>query len=178
MASIIKSNTYADFNGREILTANNDGALTTQKINYPAFQVRMDGDQTLTSAILTKIEFDTEDYDTNSMYDVSNYRFTPTIAGRYFFYCSARMSGEANSNLGSHQIALYKNGSIYHRVFSNPAANYGNSSTLTLNVVNSANGSSDYYEIFIYILDTSGSPKVLAGTDGNSAVFGGYRLGS
>ena len=40
--------------------------------------------QTLSSATLTKVTFDTELFDTNNNFASS--RFTPTIAGQYFFY--------------------------------------------------------------------------------------------
>ena len=150
-----------------------NGKLTGH--NYPAFEATMSADQNTTNAIYTKIQYDTVSFDTNNMYDTSTYRFTPTVAGKYFFYATARMYAGANSELSSHQRALYKNGSIVKRVMSNPASNYGNSATLTLNTVNSANGSTDYYEIYIYIIDVSGTPSVLSGTYSN---FGAYRIGA
>ena len=38
MASIIKANQLQDFGGNSILTSDGAGNLTTQKINYPAFE--------------------------------------------------------------------------------------------------------------------------------------------
>ena len=112
MASIIKSNTYADFNGREILTANNDGALTTQKILYPAFLAYSNADQTVTDAALTKVQFQTEEFDTDNAFDNStNYRFTvPTgKAGKY--YVTTSVYFEATSGIDRTVLYLYKNGS-------------------------------------------------------------------
>jgi len=151
-----------------------NGSLTGQ--NYPAFEATMSADQNTTNSVFTKIQYNTESFDTDSCYDATtNYRFTPTVAGKYFFYATARMTANANSELGSHIIGLSKNGTVIQRVASNPAANYGNSSNLTFNMINSANGSTDYYEIFIYILDVSGTPSVLGGVYSN---FGAYRIGA
>ena len=43
MASIIKANQLQDFGGNSIITSDGAGNLTTQKINYPAFEVNGDG---------------------------------------------------------------------------------------------------------------------------------------
>ena len=48
---------------------------------------KMSADQTITDNTLTKVQFDTEIFDTDSKYDhSSNYRFTPTVAGTYFLF--------------------------------------------------------------------------------------------
>ena len=46
MASIIKANQLQDFGGNSILTSDGAGNLTTQKINYPAFEAYL-SDQTV-----------------------------------------------------------------------------------------------------------------------------------
>lgn len=76
----------------------------------PAFSASQNGDQTVTAETFTKIEFDTEAFDTDSKYDVSNYRFTPTVAGYYQFNLAMR-GASTTINI----IALYKNGSIFKR---------------------------------------------------------------
>jgi len=128
MASIIKSNTYADFNGREILTANNDGALTTQKILYPAFNAYLSSTTNLSDNVWTKIQLDTEFLDTDGTYDNStNYRFTPAVAGKY--YISFSFIGASNVENGTRyvQSRLYKNGSVVTGTFGyqDVRTNYG-----------------------------------------------------
>ena len=56
--------------------------------NTPSFKVTMSGSQTFTNNAYTKIDFDTETYDTDSAYDTSTQRFTVPSgkAGKYFFY--------------------------------------------------------------------------------------------
>ena len=53
--------------------------------NTPAFQAYRSSTQTISGSTWTKVQFNTEIYDTDSDYDNStNYRFTPTVAGKYY----------------------------------------------------------------------------------------------
>jgi hypothetical protein len=152
------------------------GSGVTLLSNTPAFEATMSADQGITSGATTKIEFDTQVFDTDNMYDHStNYRFTPTVTGKYLFFSCICFDGQSASNLSLHQIFLYKNGSTLHRVRTNPATNYFQQGNLTLNYIDTANGSSDYYEIYVYAIDTSGNPQILGTT---SSVFGAYRIGA
>lgn len=86
MASIIKSNTYADFNGREILTANNDGALTTQKILYPSFKATASTDTTISNTTYTTITLDgTETWDTDNAFASNTFTVPTGEGGKYMF---------------------------------------------------------------------------------------------
>ena len=80
---------------------------------YPAFEAHSNADQTISDNTYTKVSLQTEIFDSDSKFDnSSNYRFTPTIAGKYFVYGSARLQvEESQMRLGS--TAIYKNGSIY-----------------------------------------------------------------
>ena len=61
------------------------------------FAVKKNSDvQTLSSGTLTKVTFDTELFDTNNNFASS--RFTPTIAGQYFFYSEIQ---NYNSEIGA-----------------------------------------------------------------------------
>ena len=53
-------------------------------VNTPAFLATLSADQSISNSTLTKVQFNTEVFDTNSNYDnATNYRFTPTVAGYY-----------------------------------------------------------------------------------------------
>src|SRR5210317_1842477 len=99
MSSIIKVNTFQDANGNALFSSDGSGNITGNNLLTPAFQAKMSGNQSISDNVYTKVEFDTEDYDTNSMYDTSTYRFTPTTAGKYYVYTYASLSGEANSQI-------------------------------------------------------------------------------
>jgi hypothetical protein len=182
MASIIKSNTYADFNGREILTANNDGALTTQKINYPAFQAVLSASQTgKADNTYFKVAFDQEDYDTDGAFDTSNYRFTvPTgKAGKYFFHtsCALFRDNDAASSIDVTYVSFYKNGSrVMERqngFQSNPVKRFSAQATWTCDLV-----VGDYIEVYAAVNVTGGTAGVRESSAQENSVFLGYRIGS
>ena len=170
MAGIIKVNQYQDFNGNTLFTSDGNGNLTTMKTNYPAFQVYLSSTQSISSNTTTKVQFDTEDYDTDNCYDNStNYRFTPTVAGKYFVYLQTRF--QVFSALSNIQTLIYKNGS-------NVSMFSGNDNflpTLQTNKVIDMNGTTDYLEGFIY--QNSGSSQDATGSD-RTTFFGAYRIGS
>jgi len=122
----------------------------------PAFQAyRGTSNQNPTGFAWTKVQLNAEDYDTDSCFDsTTNYRFTPTVAGKYLFGYAANTNNEATV------FAVYKNGSLtkYFPI---------NSGTVTLEM----NGSSDYVEF--YILVSTASPILYFGSDSNTA-FGNY----
>ena len=83
----------------------------------PASETRNSADQDIGyTGNFVKITCNTEIFDTDSKYDnSSNYRFTPTVAGKYFCYGSAIFEATATSNNGNNLVrvylAIYKNGS-------------------------------------------------------------------
>ena len=93
--------------------------------NTPAFHVYLSANQTLTNNTFTKVAFNTELYDTDNFYDNStNYRFTPTTAGKYMVYSGLRHSTDNNTDLSISTLALQKNSSYYtysqHNMGNNP----------------------------------------------------------
>ena len=66
MASIIKANQLQDFGGNSIIGSDGAGNLTTQKTNYPAFLAYASSSQTLTDNTTTKVQFNSEFYDTDN----------------------------------------------------------------------------------------------------------------
>ena len=74
-----------------------------------AFQVEaLDTDQAVSASGTTLLEFPTTDFDTGSYWDSTNHRYTPQVAGWYFFSGSARcLLSTINQVLSFH---LRKNG--------------------------------------------------------------------
>lgn len=128
------------------------GAATTG----PGFQVYRGGsNQSVSSSVWTKIQLNTEEYDTDNCFDsTTNYRFTPTTAGKYVFGYAM------NTNVGTISWALYKNGSLY-KYFPMGAGS----------MTASMNGTTDYIEFYVYV--TGSSPVLYSGSDSNSA-YGAY----
>ena len=160
-----------------------DDAVTKDKVSnlmYPAFEAYLSADQAITDASATKVEFNTERFDTDAMYDNStNYRFTPTVAGKYFVYAYCRLY-QTNSSIDvkNCQTQIRKNGVEY-------ADSYFDNDTVKLRYatpyVSSTidfNGSTDYVEIYARV-DTAGggNGKIQGDASRNRSAFGAYRIG-
>jgi hypothetical protein len=122
----------------------------------PAFQAYLGGsNQSITASTWTKVQLNTEEYDTNNDFDsTTNYRFTPDTAGKYL------LGYAMNTNAGAVAFAVYKNGSLY-KYFPMGAGS----------VTASMNGTTDYIEWYVYL--TGASIVLYAGSDSNTA-FGTY----
>jgi len=110
--------------------------------NMPAFSVYLNGTQTLPSTnTFTKILFDTKEYDTNTNFSLATSRFTPTVAGYYLFTWNIEISSSYGFTLGG----VYKNGSTAKQ------GNWNNASSGSSigSAVVYANGSTDYFELYI-----------------------------
>ena len=82
--------------------------------NSPAFLAHMSGSQVIGNDTETKLQFDSEQYDTDSAFDPStNYRFTvPAGEGGKYFISYSFMNGTVASGAKSWGY-LYKNGSSF-----------------------------------------------------------------
>jgi hypothetical protein len=147
--------------------------------NRPAFEAHLSANQTLTDATTTKIEFDTEVFDTDDCYDNStNYRFTPNVAGKYLITVQPNFDSNAASNLANTLVAIYKNGSVYKQINFAPNDNFLGTGFISLSAIIDMNGSSDYVEGFVNVNDTSGNPDLEAETGDykKATSFSGYKL--
>jgi len=149
--------------------------LASNMTNAPSFLAYRSTDQSISDDTLTKVEFDTEIYDTDNCYDNStNYRFTPTVAGKYFVYSSIRGDAQADSNIQSHSIRIHKNGNNVIMNVQNFQANYPRIMSIPLSFVVDMNGSTDYLEVHYRMNDTSGNPII--GSTSFASHFGAYKL--
>lgn len=135
-------------------------AYVDNQFNQSGFGVTLSGDQTLTTAVTTKIQFDTEDWDLGGEFDfTTNYRFTPTIAGKYIIVLNCDIASLADGVRTIYVIA--KNGSTSeHRV--DYKLGGANSSAMSISCILDMNGSTDYVEFYAY--QASGSNKDLIAT--------------
>ena len=196
MTSILKADTIQDADGNNIInesgntitigasgdttniigTLQNDGA-SVGGTNAPAFEAFLSSDQTISNNTNTKIQFNTEVYDTASAYDnSSNYRFTPQTAGKYFAYSKIRVQSSNNSNLKTTAIYLYKNGSNICESFDLYWDNYIRSGYIALSTTVDMNGSSDYLELYGYGLANDSSLYGVIGNSQRVSNFGAYKI--
>jgi hypothetical protein len=102
----------------------------------PSFLVNRNAvNQTVTTGSWTKIQFNNKVYDTIGAFDATtNYRYTPTVAGKYIFTVTAYCSDSTVCYAG-----ITKNGSFQ-------AQSTGNYYYGTVNVILDMNGTTDYVE--------------------------------
>ena len=129
-------------------------------VDGPAFSAYQSSAQTLSSTTFTKINFQTEEWDTNNNFDsATNMRFTPTVAGYYQITAGIATANSATGVI----LKLYKNGSSYKILYYNGFGSYANSNGGYGAAMAYCNGSSDYLEIYAYFV--TGQAVTAASTD-------------
>jgi hypothetical protein len=136
-------------------------------MNRPAFHAYSDSTTTTSNSTATILKMDTEVYDTDSDYDPSAYRFTPTTSGRFLVYMSASYG---NTNDFDHLRIIIRKGGNDIAVASTRQEGH---TVLTCATVVHMNGSSDYLEAFAY--QTSGGSENFSSGE-HQTFFGAYRL--
>ena len=159
-ATIVNSGTQTGFGGT----------------NTPAFEAYASASQSgIADNTATKMAMNTELFDTNSMYDTGTYRFTPTVAGKYFVYGMVYMEASVAYRINRAVVAIYKNGSAYKQFL--PYYGADNVSWVLSGSVATAidfNGSSDYVELYGQLNVYTGTGE-LDGRQGQG-VFGAYKI--
>lgn len=146
--TIAAPNTSTD---RTLTLPDNTGTIITTASTFagtgPAFSVTNGSGQALTNGVFTKAALTSEEFDTNSCFDaVTNYRFTPNVAGYYQFNARYYYS---SSSAWEQIIHLYKNGTAFGAYVADAVGVLSrevNGSRLVY-----LNGTTDYIEMYIYI---------------------------
>ena len=120
--------------------------------------------QTIADATFTKLKLTTEIFDTNGDFEhdaddsggATESRFTPTIAGKYTLIATTYWTGNVT---GLRLLTIYKNGTEVKRIQKDPS--HGANFNITMSDLVEANGTTDYFEIFVY--QNSGGDLVLNG---------------
>jgi len=149
---------------------NNGTATGFGGTNTPAFYAYLSSSQDISDSTNTKIEFDTELFDTDNTYDNStNYRFTPGVAGKYVI--TVQMLNTTGTDYDNFRVNLKKNGS---EIVQGRGANF-NGDGIHYSTIVTAN-TTDYFEAFFY--HTRGSTIAVAGNTGDPQLsfFGGYKI--
>jgi hypothetical protein len=123
--------------------------------NMPAFSAYQSSAQSISGSTNTKIQFQTEVFDTNNNFDpTTNYRFTPTVAGYYQVTAGFSVGGAAQVQ----SCKIYKNGST---------AIDGNDASASQSAVTGLlylNGSTDYIEAYAFSVNAKTIDNLAART--------------
>ena len=158
-----------------VTIANSGTATGFGDDNTPAFMATASAQLTLTNGASTKVQFNTEVVDTDNCYDPStNYRFTPTTAGKYnvsFFASMETTGGVGTANYAF--FKLHKNGTVIHQSYIDSSNNNTYAFAGGVTAIVDMNGSSDYLEAFVTATASSGAMKVQNST---YTMFSGFKL--
>jgi len=128
------------------VTLSNSGTASGFGVSNDFVFVKRSTDQSLSANTVTKVQFDSEIYDSNNWFDSStNYRFQPDSAGNYLCFANISISNAYHANQ-PFNIFFYKNGSeflgttTYHR--------YDETFMDAFSGVINLNGSTDYVEVY------------------------------
>ena len=129
MVTAIKGNDTSTFGGQVVIPS-------------PAFSVYKSSDTGFSAATWTAVTFDVEYYDTNSNYDTSTYKFTPTVEGYYQFNIGTGTTHTGTATIVG--VGIFKNGSI-----ATPQ------STIIADFVSHSSGSSKSHSCLVYMNGTT-----------------------
>jgi cytoskeletal protein CcmA (bactofilin family) len=121
--------------------------------NMPAFSAYLGTSQTVTTSTATKLQLNTEVFDTANAFDsTTNYRFTPTVAG--YYQLNGQVYGSAVTSMTAIYCQIYKNGSLYQNgSIENITVGTSPQGVLISSLVY-LNGSTDYVELWGTITGT------------------------
>jgi hypothetical protein len=107
----------------------------------PAFAAYRSTAQTVSAFAFSKIQCQTEEFDTDGAYDnATNFRFTPLKAGKY------QVSFSVGPDGGSGVAAIYLNGSLFKKGTDTGATSKPSGGSCLINL----NGSTDYLELYFF----------------------------
>ena len=147
------------------------GVTQTIAVNTPSFMAFLSSDQTLSDNTYTKVQFNTEDYDSDSAYDnSSNYRFTVPSgeAGKYHIFGQVRPNTSSDFEYSEAIIRL--NGSDKLQT---TGRNIGRDTRVIVSTLDLSVG--DYIELFYY-QDSGGDITVSGNSTVHRTLLGAYKL--
>ena len=135
--------------------------------NTPAFSVYRNGTQAIANNTATKVQYNTENFDTDNTFDNStNYRYTPAFSGKSFLVGSIRLYGTDDFN--NYTLEIHKNGTAILR---QQNSHWHYESAQVSGIV--THDTDDYFEVFV--MQQSGSSlDVMSGSQ--ITYFMGYKL--
>jgi hypothetical protein len=112
-------------------------------VNTPSFLVNISSAQSIPTSTSTKIQFNTEVYDSDSAFNTGSYRFTPQVAGKYVI--GMNISLDSTDDFDQNFAKINKNGSnAFESWYENKYYNGHSGSTVI-----EFNGSTDYVDFHI-----------------------------
>ena len=142
--------------------------------NGPAFAVFLGTSQTVANNTDTKVQLNSEIFDTANCFDsTTNFRFTPNVAG--YYQINATVNVGFNTSAGISIVRIYKNGSLYVELYRGQ-----NQPNTGLEISGGAliffNGTTDYVEL--YFFQNTGSSQPVGGGSSSTQMSGALVRGA
>lgn len=148
-------------NGYAVLgKTNSPGVYYSPPYNFPAFSARNSVAQSITTTTFTKVTLGTEDFDLNANFSSST--DTPKVAGIYEYKGTLKVAGTGISRFAG---AIYKNGTEYCRLFDLLYPGVASASLPFVSPDISMNGTTDYVELWVFVIATTPTVEFAAATD-------------
>jgi len=142
--------------------------------NLPAFASTNSANQAISDGTFTKVAFNSEIYDSNTAYDTTNYRFTPGVAGKYFFYVDISGYSNADDGISLNQCAIYLNDAVAYQNYINYGSGEQREPQSIISGVIDLN-TTDYIEAWLKVnYDGASSYNLQGGTKYNR--FGAFKI--
>ena len=157
----------------ELIDGSVDASHLAGGDNTPSFSAYLSANQTVPDNVYTKVDFDTEHWDSDGAYDTASNRFTvPTgAAGKYVI--SVIMKGTWTVAVRvDYPIVIYKNGSGIHHISTNWSADTLRYSANFTWVIDLSEG--DYIEPYTIHADTGTDNEWSSGA--NASQWSGFKL--
>ena len=153
-----------------VTIANSGTATGFGGTNTPSFMAKQTGTQNISSATWTKVQFNSEVFDTDGTFDSSsNFRWTPGVAGKYFMYLGVTIDDLDDGKRLFTKV--YKNGSGVAESLTLSSSGVTEKTSNNTSFIDIADAD-DYYEGWVY--HNIGSAEELR-TD-YQTIFMGYKI--
>ena len=168
-----------DGDANQVLTTNGSGVLSfatpASAANTPYFSVRENNDQNINNNSTTKLTWDNAVTESSSgVFDLSNNKFTATVAGRYLF--SVRVGFyDSDNNLKRSTVYIYKNGSSVRTTDFFMADGGIRNSTVNDTWIENVSVN-DYFEVYVLINTTDSGYVSVENGSNNETTFSGFKL--
>jgi len=152
----------------QVLQTDGSGTLSFTYTYGPSFRAKLSSNQSISDATWTTAVLNSEDWDSDSLFDTSTGRFTPNKAGIYFINAQTYLnySGGSPTRYG---VRIYKNGGWFAGdVTTSPANSWG---MATISTLVNFNGTTDYVDMRAYFQGATSGQEMLSGYTNMSGVY-------
>ena len=159
----------------DALTIDSSGNVSIKKAKKSIFRARRTSNQTISHNTTTVVQFDAEDFDPDTCYDTSTYKWTPVTAGYYHIEANVDVNYDNNEDVTVSAV-IRKNGSTELLLTRSFDVGSGSDNSFHLSGVVYSDGD-DNFDVTIYHYDyTNTSSSTVKGASYSRTWFSGHLI--